>query len=106
MWRQVTAIDDPAMDIVSFLPPVLTFLVVPVAIGATINVLNRNQDDDASPTLFSPLVNANSRPTGPIVREVDLEPFHFDRQGALGGTIDPGRPASALGRRASSPTPA
>jgi hypothetical protein len=103
MGRGAAPTDHPAMDIASFLPPILSLVVVPAAIGATVNVLNRNQDDDASPTLFSPLVNPHP-PCGPVVPEVDFEPFHLGGQSVLGGTIDPGRPGKAFGHRVPSPT--
>ncbi len=102
MAGERTATHDPGMDLLSFAPAITSLVIVPVALGVAINVLAGKPDNDASPTLFSPLVNPNPG-CGPVVREVELAPFRFSEPNGLGGTIEAGRPGSVIGRPVSKP---
>jgi hypothetical protein len=102
MGAKRAATHDPGMDLLSFAPAITSLVIVPVALGVAINVLAGKPDNDASPTLFSPLVNPNPG-CGPVVREVELPAFRLGGESVLGGTSEPGRSGPVRGLRVTKP---
>jgi hypothetical protein len=87
------------MDLLSYLPPIASFVVVPIGIAVVLRLLAGETDDDEARTMFASFFVDPFEHAGRVIPEVEHVPWRFES--LVSRDVNPAAPTS--GGEAGSP---